>query len=105
MSISEWVNYGASIFTTISGLAFMSAYHMTARWYTSPIGRMMMAYAASVTGLAMISTVFYAFHVNVEWIRVVRGALLFMVGTVMWYQTIIVVRVQAKSLRKNEEET
>ena len=103
MTVSEWINYGASIFTTVCGLGFMITYTVMARWYANPVGRMMMVYAGSVTGLALISVVFYTLDIDVEWIRVVRGGLIFLVGTVMCYQAATVLRVQLKNRSKAEE--
>lgn len=99
MSVSEWTNYAASIFTTLGGIFFMVSYTITARWWETTIGRMLMVCAGSVTGLALISVIFYLLKIDVTWIRFIRAGLIFLTGTVMIYQGSLVIRVQLRNLR------
>jgi hypothetical protein len=100
MSISETLSFWASFFCLFSGVVFLVAYTMLARWYESPIGRMIATYAAAVTGLAGLTVMFYLAGEDLVMTRYVRSGLVITIGVVLCYQTAVLVRAQTR--RKKE---
>lgn len=96
MSVSETVSFWSSLFCAVAGLVFLAAYTVLARWYRSPIGRMLATYAASVTGLAGLTVLFYLIGQDLITVRYVRSGLVITIGVVLCYQTAVLIRAQTR---------
>lgn len=100
MSMGETVNFYGSLVALAGCVTFIGVYSvmpfLTNRvpWWRYQIGRMMVTKAASIAGLMLIIVVTYAFHVDREWVRLVRGVFAVVIGVMMFYQTWIVYRLQ-----------
>jgi hypothetical protein len=100
MSMGETINFYGSLLCLTGCLTFIAVYtimpFITNRipWWKYQIGRMMITKAAAIAGLMLIIVITYAFGVNVEWIRLIRGVFAAVVGVMMFYQARIVYRLQ-----------
>jgi drug/metabolite transporter (DMT)-like permease len=100
MAISELLSFWASLFCVLAGVVFLAAYTLLARWYASPMGRMVATYAAAVTGLAAVTVVFYLIGQELTPIRYVRSGLITAIGVVLCYQTVVLVRAQTRGKKE-----
>jgi hypothetical protein len=98
--MGETVNFYGSLFCFLGCVTFIAVYSVmpfiTNRtpWWKYQIGRMMVTKATAIAGLMLIIIVTYAFGVNVEWIRLIRGVFAAVVGVMMFLQSRIVYRLQ-----------
>jgi drug/metabolite transporter (DMT)-like permease len=100
MAVSELLSFWTSLFCTLAGVVFLAAYSVLARWYASPMGRMIAAYAAAVTGLAGLTVIYYVIDQEITPVRYARSGLIITIGIVLCYQTVVLVRAQTR--RKKE---
>lgn len=98
--MGETINFYGSLFCLMGCLTFIGVYSVmpfiTNRipWWKYQIGRMLVIKAAAISGLMLIIVVTYAFHIDLEWIRTIRGAFAALVGVMMFLQGRIVYRLQ-----------
>jgi hypothetical protein len=98
--MGETVNFYGSLVCLAGCVSFIGVYSvmplLTDRvpWWRYRIGRMLVTKAASIAGLMLIIVVTYAFHINLEWIRMIRGVFAAVVGVMMFYQTRLVYMLQ-----------
>lgn len=97
------VIYGVSgSFTCLAGLAMMTAYTLTARWWRSHTGRMLVTYAVAETGMSAIFAAAVVLKLDPVWFRYTWVGLQITVGMVLWYQTGMIIRLHR---RKEEQES
>ncbi len=98
--MGETINFYGSLVCLAGCVTFIAVYSVmpfiTNRipWWKYQIGRMLVTKAAAIAGLMLIIVITYAFHVDLEWIRLVRGVFAAVVGVMMFYQAGIVYRLQ-----------
>lgn len=88
--INAWVSFS----TALSGLVFMTAYSLLAKWYKSAEGRLLMGFAFLVTfltGYAWLVTLYASDSTLARWVRLL-GVGLF--GALMLVQTLMMWRAQ-----------
>lgn len=69
----------------------MIVYSVTAPWWKSHTGRMLVTYAVAETGMSAIFAAAIVFQINPFWFRAVWVGLQITVGIVLWYQTTMIV--------------
>jgi len=100
MTMGETVNFYGSLVCLAGCVGFIGVYSvmplLTDRvpWWKYRIGRMLVTKATALAGLMLITIVNYAFHADLEWIRVTRGVFATAVGVMMFYQTRLVYMLQ-----------
>jgi hypothetical protein len=98
--MGETINFYGSLFCFTGCAAFIGVYtamaFITGRvpWWKSHIGRMMVTKAAAIAGLMLIVIVLYLSDIDLEWVRSFRGIFAAVVGVMMFYQAVIVYRLQ-----------
>lgn len=94
MTMGETINFYGSIAALLGCVVFIGLYSGMAPWWKGHVGRMLVTTAAAIAGLMLITIVFYVFDLEQEWIRVARGCLAFVIGTMMFYQAYLVYALQ-----------
>lgn len=98
--MGEQINFYSSLFCLLACLLFIGVYTAMPiltgreRWWSSHIGRLLVTKATALAGLMLIVVVTYAFDINLEWVRSVRGIFAAVIGVMMVYQSRLVVRIQ-----------
>lgn len=94
------VNLWGSVIALTGCVAFVTVYSLLARWWRDPIGRLLVTKAVAIAAFMAISITATAFGADVEVLRVVRGVLAALFGTLMLYQAGLVARTQIKGARR-----
>lgn len=90
-------------FTTLAGTVMIIAYSLSAPWWRSHTGRMLVSYAIAETGMSAIFAAATTFHINPVWFRVVWVGLQATVGVVLWYQTAMIIKFNRQSTKEGEQ--
>jgi hypothetical protein len=101
VSTYEAINYWASAYASVACIVFVIAYSTLAPWWKTATGRLIMMLIGSLAGLAVLTLAFYHYH-DANVVRLIRSALVLVVGTALWAQVVAVVRVQRKSRRSRK---
>lgn len=96
MNTLEVINYWASVYAAVSCVAFVIAYTTLARWWKTAVGRLIMMLIGGLAGLSILSLVFYAYK-DLDLVRGIRSVLVTVVGTSIWWQTYVLIRVQRRN--------
>src|ERR1044072_447818 len=100
MTMGETINFYGSVVCLAGCLLFLGVFSVmpfvTGRvpWWSSQIGRMMVTKAIALAGLMLITVVTYLADPDLEWVRSVRGVFALVIGTMMMYQTRLVIKIQ-----------
>lgn len=103
MTVGEEINFWGSLVCLLGCLAFVVIYTAMAfltgrkRWWHDQVGRMLVTKAIALAGLMLLVVVYYAFHLDAEWIRGIRGVFSAVIGVMMALQTVLVYRYQRLS--------
>lgn len=91
-------NGAAAGFTALAGLIFITSYALSARWWKSLEGRLMMLLggAISMTCLLTLSLTIVGFHNDDDWLRFIQATLVIAVGGCFIYYTIMVWKLQKR---------
>ena len=100
MTSGEAMNLWGSVIALVGCLAFVAVYSLLARWWRDPVGRLLVIKARAIAGFMAISISVTVLGADVEVLRVVRGVLAALFGTLMLYQAGLVARTQIKGARR-----
>jgi len=90
VSISAWVSFGAAV----CGAIFIAAYAILAKWWRSNEGRVLMAFAATITLLCAYTWVVVEIIPDSTFARWARIVGVGIVGVLMLAQTWLLARAQ-----------
>ena len=106
MTGGQEANGIASAFVAGMGAMFIISYVMTAKWYRSTDGRMMMAFGVTITltcSITLTLTIF-DFSDSVDWLRYAQAILMVVIGLCFAFYTTRVWRAQTLRKKRYEEE-
>lgn len=101
MNTYEMINYLASAYASIACIVFVVAYSTLAPWWKTPVGRLIMMLVGALAGLAVLTLAFYTHHDD-NIVRLIRAGLVLVVGTALWFQAAVVIRVQLKNRKRRK---
>jgi hypothetical protein len=100
MTPGEMVNLWGSVIALVGCLSFVAVYSLLARWWRTPIGRLLVIKALAIAAFMAISISATLFEADVAVLRIVRGILAALFGALMFYQAGLVARTQIKGARR-----
>lgn len=106
--MGEEINFWGSLLCFMGCMAFVVVYTAMAfltgrvRWWHDHVGKMLVTKALAMAGLMALVLVYYAFHLDAEWIRGIRGVFASVIGVMMIYQTHLVYRLQRLSKEERD---
>lgn len=80
----------------LSGLAMILAYSLTNPWWTNQYGRMLITYAVAEIFMSALLMAAVILHLNPWWFRYTWSSLQVVVGSVLCYQTVAIIRLHRK---------
>lgn len=101
MTSGEAVNVWGSALAFAGSLTFVFVYSI-ARWWRDPVGRLLAIKALAIASFMAISLCATLLRTDAELLRTVRGILAGLFGALMFYQALIVARVQIKGARRDD---
>lgn len=106
LTFGQAANGIASAFTAVAGLMFVTSYALSARWWKSFEGRLMLMLGSAISGtyLLTVSLTLGGFEIRIDWLRIIQAGLTVSVGICFIYYTVLVWRLQRRNNRGNNKE-
>lgn len=99
MTAGQAVNLWGSVIALGGCAAFVAVYTLLAPWWKGLVGRLLVVKALAIAAFMAITIGTTAFRDDIEILRIVRGVLAALFGTLMIYQAWLVGHTQTKGAR------